>query len=173
MAEEPQHDKGATNGQFRSPVSRRSQPRPPTCRPNLAGTRPSGAIMNTSAMAPSACWPGLDSRRRKHSCSRMKAQAAAGARAPLTEPRPRQGNQLAAKGLRQARPIRWSERYASRVSCALHHLDSRPVLVLYANRAFSLREQRFSPETGPCESAHFFSAYERMRPKRSNSWRVA
>ena len=39
--------------------SRRSQPRPPTCRLSPAGTRPSRAIMNTSAMAQSACWPGL------------------------------------------------------------------------------------------------------------------
>ena len=29
-----------------------------TCRPSLACTRPSRAIMNTSATARSACWPG-------------------------------------------------------------------------------------------------------------------
>jgi hypothetical protein len=40
---------------MRSPVSRLSQSRPPTCRLSPACMRPSRAIMNTSAMAPSAC----------------------------------------------------------------------------------------------------------------------
>src|ERR1700732_3577749 len=41
----------------RSPASRRSPRRPRTCRPNLAYMQPSAAIMNTSVMARSACWP--------------------------------------------------------------------------------------------------------------------
>ena len=40
----------------RSPVSMRSPTRPRTCRPNLAGLQPSGAIMHTSTTARSVCW---------------------------------------------------------------------------------------------------------------------
>ena len=41
----------------RSPASRRSQRRHRICRLSPACMRPSRAIMNTSATAPSACWP--------------------------------------------------------------------------------------------------------------------
>lgn len=44
---------------MKSPESRPSQRRRRICRPCLAPTPPSRATMNTSAMAGSACWPGL------------------------------------------------------------------------------------------------------------------